>query len=87
MTTTRGYNIDEEAVRQAKGTWFRLREQFVRVLRKNPNLLIGLIVLIFFSIFCGFAQFWERIDPLMLDPDDRIQGPSWKHWFGTDNAG
>ena len=23
----------------------------------------------------------------MLDPDDRIQGPSWKHWFGTDNAG
>ena len=87
MTTTRGYNIDEEAVRQAKGTWFRIREQFIRVLKKNPNLLIGLIVLIFFSILCGAAQFWERIDPLMLDPDDRIQGPSWKHWFGTDNAG
>ena len=85
--TTRGYNIDEEAVRQAKGTWFRVREQFIRVLKKNPNLLIGLIVLIFFSILCGAAQFWERIDPLMLDPDDRIQGPSWKHWFGTDNAG
>ena len=87
MTTTRGYNIDEEAIRQAKGTWFRIREQFIRVLKKNPNLLIGLIVLIFFSILCGAAQFWERIDPLMLDPDDRIQGPSWKHWFGTDNAG
>jgi len=87
MTTTRGYNIDEEAIRQAKGTWFRIREQFLRVLKKNPNLLIGLIVLIFFSILCGAAQFWERIDPLMLDPDDRIQGPSWKHWFGTDNAG
>ena len=85
--TSRGYNIDEEAVRQAKGTWFRVREQFIRVLKKNPNLLIGLIVLIFFSILCGAAQFWERIDPLMLDPDDRIQGPSWKHWFGTDNAG
>ena len=85
--TTRGYNVDEEAVRQAKGTWFRVREQFIRVLKKNPNLLIGLIVLIFFSILCGAAQFWERIDPLMLDPDDRIQGPSWKHWFGTDNAG
>lgn len=85
--TTRGYNIDEEAVRQAKGSWFRIREQFIRVLKKNPNLLIGLIVLIFFSILCGAAQFWERIDPLMLDPDDRIQGPSWKHWFGTDNAG
>ena len=85
--TTRGYNIDEEAVRQAKGSWFRIREQFIRVLRKNPNLLIGLIVLIFFSILCGAAQFWERIDPLMLDPDDSIQGPSWKHWFGTDNAG
>ena len=85
--TTRGYNIDEEAVRQAKGSWFRIREQFIRVLRKNPNLLICLIVLIFFSILCGAAQFWERIDPLMLDPDDRIQGPSWKHWFGTDNAG
>ena len=87
MTTTRGYNIDEEAVRQAKGTWFRTREQFIRVLRKNPNLLIGLIVLTFFLILCGFAQFWERIDPLMLDPDDRLQGPNWKHWFGTDNAG
>ena len=60
---------------------------YKRQLRKNPNLLIGLIVLIFFSILCGAAQFWERIDPLMLDPDDRIQGPSWKHWFGTDNAG
>ena len=87
MTTTRGYNVDEEAVRQAQGTWFRIREQFFRVLKKNPNLLIGLIVLICFSILCGAAQFWERIDPLMLDPDDRIQGPSWKHWFGTDNAG
>jgi len=87
MTTTRGYNIDEEAVRQAKGTWFRTREQFFRVLRKNPNLLIGLIILTFFLILCGFAQFWERIDPLMLDPDDRLQGPNWKHWFGTDNAG
>ena len=87
MTTTRGYNIDEEAVRQAQGTWFRIREQFIRVLKKNPNLLIGLIVLICFSILCGAAQFWERIDPLMLDPDDRLQGPNWKHWFGTDNAG
>ena len=87
MTTTRGYNIDEEAVRQAQGTWFRVREQFLRVLKKNPNLLIGLIVLICFSILCGAAQFWERIDPLMLDPDDRLQGPNWKHWFGTDNAG
>jgi peptide/nickel transport system permease protein len=85
--TSRGYNVDEEAIRQAKGTWFRYREQFVRVLRKNPNLLIGLIVLTFFIILCGFAQFWERIDPLMLDPDDRLQGPNWKHWFGTDNAG
>ena len=87
MTTTRGYNIDEEAIRQAQGTWFRVREQFLRVLKKNPNLLIGLIVLICFSILCGAAQFWERIDPLMLDPDDRLQGPNWKHWFGTDNAG
>jgi len=87
MTTTRGYNIDEEASRQAKGTWFRIREQFIRVLKKNPNLLMGLIILIFFILLCGFAQFWERIDPLMLDPDDRLQGPSWKHWFGTDNAG
>ena len=40
--TTRGYNVDEEAVRQAKGTWFRVREQFIRVLKKNPNLLIDL---------------------------------------------
>ena len=68
MTTTRGYNIDEEASRQAKGTWFRIREQFIRVLRKNPNLLIGLIVLIFFTLLCGF---FERIQEEVYQVDCR----------------
>ena len=58
-----------------------------RALLKNPNMLIGFVILsviLFFTIFAGYV---DRYDPLKLEPLDRLLAPSMDHWFGTDNTG
>lgn len=58
-----------------------------RALLKNPNMLIGFVILsviLFFTIFAGYV---DRYDPLKLEPLDRLLAPSLEHWFGTDNTG
>ena len=34
-----------------------------------------------------FAQWITPYDPIALNIKDRMQGPSWRHWFGTDQLG
>ena len=85
MTTNRGYNPNE--IRQAKGVGHRIWTQFNRMLRKNPNMIIGLIILIVFSILTIFADFLVKYDPVAIDPVDRFMPPGSVHWFGADNIG
>ena len=60
-----------------------------RQLRKNPGAVIGLIIVI-------LIVFMALITPLIYDYDadviknnikDRLQSPSSKYWFGTDDLG
>ena len=55
MTTNRGYNPNE--IRQAKGMGNRIWVQFNRMLRKNPNMIVGLFILMVFSFLTIFADF------------------------------
>ena len=57
--------------------------------RRNKGAMIGLMVtilLIFISIFAD--QIWDyKTDVIGFSVVERLQGPSAKHWFGTDSYG
>ena len=57
-------------------------------LRKNKSAMLGLFVLVFFSLVAIFAGF---ISPESLVTQQkasiRLQPPSAEHWFGTDAYG
>jgi ABC-type dipeptide/oligopeptide/nickel transport system permease subunit len=40
-----------------------------------------------FIIAALFPDFVGRVDPLKQTIGDRLTGPSWDHWFGTDELG
>ena len=84
-TTSRGYNPNE--VRQAKGVGSRIYIQFTRMLKKNPNMIIGLLILILFTTSTIFAEFLVKYDPVAIDPTHRFMSPGATHWFGADVVG
>lgn len=57
--------------------------------RRWPSLPLALSIALFLVVL-GWA-FWpelfSRIDPLLADPSQALQGPSAQHWFGTDHLG
>lgn len=68
----------------------KTQSEFVTVLRSlaaDPLGLTGLIIvsLIFFTAI--FAEWVMPYDPIALNIKERLQGPSWSHWFGTDQLG
>ena len=72
---------------QPRSRWAAGVRNAQRALLKNPNMLIGFVILsviLFFTIFAGYV---DRYDPLKLEPLDRLLAPSLTHWFGTDNTG
>ena len=85
MTTNRGFNTDE--VRQARGTGYRVYTQFSRMLKKNPNMIIGFLILIIFTSMTIFADFIVKYDPVGIDPSHRFMPPGTEHWFGADVVG
>ncbi len=58
-----------------------------RVLAKNPNMLAGLVILVVIVATSIFAPFIDRVSPTRLSGAERLQAPSAKHWFGTDQVG
>jgi peptide/nickel transport system permease protein len=47
----------------------------------------GWVVLLLFLVVGVFADGSRPYDYNEIAPLDRMQGPSWAHWFGTDNLG
>lgn len=58
-----------------------------RLLRDKPLGTVGGIVLLLFLVVGIFAPWIAPYDYNEIAPLDRMQGPSWAHWFGTDNLG
>ena len=85
MTISRGYNPDE--IRQAKGTAYRVWTQFSRMMKKNPNMIVGVVILFSFTLLTIFADFLVTHDPVSIHPKDRFMPPGSEHWFGADNIG
>ncbi len=58
-----------------------------RLLRDKPLGALGGLVLLLFLVVGVFAPRIAPYDYNEIAPLDRMQAPSWAHWFGTDNLG
>jgi len=61
-------------------------ETFAR-LRKDPLGMTGLVIVVVVLLASVFAVQLAPHDPLEVDVYNRLQGPSWQHWLGTDQLG
>ena len=53
----------------------------------NNMLVTGTAIIIFMALVALLAPVLAPFGPYEIDPQNRLQGPSAKHWFGTDNFG
>jgi len=60
---------------------------FLQSLVRRKIALAGAWVLLLIAVLAVFAPLVAPYDPMGLNPIDRLQGPSVKHWFGTDHFG
>lgn len=65
----------------------RPRGFLMRLLREKPLGAAGGMVLLFFILCALTAQWIAPYGYNEIAPIDRLQRPSLKHWFGTDNLG
>lgn len=59
----------------------------LRSLARKPIPMLGLAILVIIVFLVTFAPWVSNYDPAKLAPPDALQGPSWKHLFGTDQFG
>ena len=58
-----------------------------RWLRRHPTILAGLLILGLMLVVAVAAPLFATHDPIRLNPTQRLQPPSFEHWFGTDQLG
>jgi ABC-type dipeptide/oligopeptide/nickel transport system permease subunit len=68
----------DRASRAVSATW--------RMMRRNPNMFIGVVILTGVFLMAIFAPLIVRTDYTETTTDLRL-APSAEHWFGTDNFG
>ncbi|MDR1901900.1 MAG: ABC transporter permease [Treponema sp.] len=56
-------------------------------LRRNRSAMIGLGIFLLLAILAVFAPYITPYEYAKLNLQERFQGPSFKHWFGTDDMG
>lgn len=59
----------------------------LRSLRRKPIAMVGLFIILFWAVAAIIAPFAPIRDPLSQTILDRLQAPSAKYWFGTDELG
>jgi len=57
------------------------------VLIRNPNMMIGVVIIIFMTSIATVAPLITSYDPVRLNVRERLEEPSATHWFGTDQLG
>jgi peptide/nickel transport system permease protein len=55
--------------------------------KRQPLASLGVALLVAFVVCAVFAPWLTPQDPAQLDLAGRLMGPSWAHWFGTDELG
>ena len=56
-------------------------------LRKNPRMLLGVVLLAILLFVAAFAPIIAPYDPIKVNISDALQPPSFQHWLGTDDLG
>ncbi len=86
--------LDEQRVEPGaipqRGFWDRNLERLAAtqyVLRRNPNMAIGVFILVLAVLMAAFAPIISTDDPKSLDPVNRLMAPSGEAYFGTDSVG
>ena len=82
-------SIDTAAMGQ-RTFWDRNLDRLIAlqfVLRHNPNMALGLLILLLAVLMAIFAPVISTDDPKSLDPVNRLQSPSGEAYFGTDSVG
>jgi len=75
------------AAREAVAERLSAGARAARFARRQPMLVLGLIVLVLIATGGIFAPAWWTGDPLEMRPAERLTAPVAGHWFGTDNFG
>ena len=59
----------------------------VRLGRRHPAGALGLLLLVAMTAVAALAPWLGTIDPVQIDPLQRLRPPSAASWFGTDMYG
>ena len=65
----------------------RMQPRLGRLIRRHPTMVSGIVLLGFMVLMAVGAPYWGTLDPLELNPIERLYAPSMQHWFGTDMLG
>jgi hypothetical protein len=71
---------------QPKERFSRLH-YFFFLIRRNPLMILGLLIILTFLIVTVTAPLLASHDPIKINPRDRLTAPNLKHLFGTDEMG
>jgi peptide/nickel transport system permease protein len=63
------------------------RSAVAAFLRRHPTVVAGLAILAVMTLIALAAPWLGTVDPLSLDPVQRLKAPTEGHWFGTDSFG
>ena len=80
----------DAASQMRRGIRERSREKLIAfqyMMRGNPNMALGLLILVLALLMALFAPLISTDDPQALDPVNRLKGPSGEAFFGTDSVG
>lgn len=58
-----------------------------RFIRRNPTMVAGGTILLIMVLLAVFAPYLRTVNPVEMNPIDRLRAPSGGHWFGTDMYG
>lgn len=60
---------------------------FLKKARANRSFQAGAAITLLIVFIAAVSLIWTPYDVAKLSIPDRLQGPSWSHWFGTDHFG
>ena len=60
---------------------------FVSFVRRHPTVAVGGALLVVIVVAAIAAPWLGTVDPISINPSQRLRGMSAEHWFGTDRFG
>ena len=58
-----------------------------RLVHRHPTMVAGGALLVLMALIAGLAPWLHTVDPVDLNPAQRLKAPGAAHWFGTDMYG